>query len=293
MKLAIITCDKLPNGVEDDQALFQSLANLGIEFDICIWNHDNDWSQYTACLLRSVWDYHEKIDAFTHWLNKTSTVTQIINAKEVILWNQNKAYLAELEQFGITIAPTTWISQQQNFDVASYCNSNSSSVFFLKPVIGADSSGTLRFNNTDEEMMLAQQHLDHWLSKVDMMLQPYIQTVETFGETSAIYFAGSLSHAVRKVPINRDYRVQDTFGAKDMLYHLNAAEMALAKATLDYLQNKFGSILYARFDFLHDQQGNVYLNEAELIEPSLFFNHEPFAAEKLAENILYLLTSVD
>ena len=54
MKLAIITCDKLPHGVDDDQPFFQALKFLGIEFDICAWNSQIDWSKYNACLLRSV-----------------------------------------------------------------------------------------------------------------------------------------------------------------------------------------------------------------------------------------------
>ena len=290
MKLAIISCEKLPNGVEDDQTFFRELVNKGFEVEICVWNKEVDWSQYNACLLRSVWDYHEQIDGFTQWLNETSKTTTILNAKDVIFWNLNKNYLAELENFGIAIAPTIWLSQNQPFDLSQCCHQQPSSQFFLKPVVGADSSGTLRFKNTAEGIVQAKKHLIEWLPKVDMMLQPYLRTVETFGETSAIYFAGSLSHAVRKIPLNGDYRVQDTFGAQDIAYKLNAAEMALAKASLDYLQDKFGDILYARFDFLHDEHGNVFLNEAELIEPSLFFNHKTTAATKFAQDILDLLS---
>jgi len=286
MKIAIITCSKLPQGVKDDLVLFKSLRHKGIEIDICDWNMQTDWSQYDACLLRSVWDYHEKLSAFSSWLSETSKQSKIINPQEVVIWNQNKKYLAELEKFGITIAPTTWLTQNQTFNLADWCESQTSSSFFLKPVVGADSSGTFRFQNTDEDIALANKHLNKWLPKIDMMLQPYIKSVETFGETSAIYFAGSLSHGVRKVPIDGDYRVQDTFGAKDQPYTLSPAEMALSKACLEYFRSKFGGVLYVRFDFLHDEQGTVFLNEAELIEPSLFFNHEPKAADSFAQAIL-------
>jgi hypothetical protein len=219
MKLAIITCSKLPNGVEDDQSLFQALTAKGIELDILAWDCEVDWSQYPACLLRSVWDYHEKIDDFNQWLNQVSTTSNLINKPELVLWNQNKNYLAELEKAGITIAATTWIKQGQSFDLTQWCKQQTASQFFLKPVIGADSSGTLRFANTTANINQAQKHLARWLTTVDMMLQPYLDTVETFGETSAIYFAGKLSHAVRKIPINGDYRVQDTFGARDIPYN--------------------------------------------------------------------------
>lgn len=293
MKLGIITCDKLPNGVEDDQSFLRALTNKGIAIDIIAWDSGIDCAQYDACLLRSVWDYHENLEAFNHWLGETSLTTKIINSQEVVIWNQNKHYLAELEAFGITIAPTTWINKTQKIDLARWCESQSASVFFLKPVVGADSSGTFRFKNNEIDIALATEHLEKWLPEVDMMLQPYIKTVETFGETSAIYFAGTLSHAVRKVPVKGDYRVQDTYGATDLAYNLNPAEMALAKASLDYLTEKFGDIIYARFDFLHDQHGTVLLNEAELIEPSLFFNHASKAANKLAQVIYDALSSPD
>ncbi len=286
MKIAIITCEKLPLGVKDDQDFFNELRKIGLEVDVCVWNSSIDWSQYDACLLRSVWDYHDNIKSFTEWMTAAAKLTTLINSKEVFLWNRNKNYLADLENFGITIAPTHWIEYQQPVDLKKWCDLQSSKSFFLKPVVGADSSGTFRFENSVMGIKSAEKHLAKWLPKVSMMLQSYIKSVETFGETSAIFFAGNLSHAVRKIPLNGDYRVQDTFGASDIPYTLNAAEMALSKACLDYLDQKFGGVLYARFDFLHDNDGTVYLNEVELIEPSLFFNHSKVAAKKFAQAVL-------
>ena len=130
------------------------------------------------------------------------------------------------------------------------------------------------------------------MPKGGMMLQPFVESVQTFGETSAIYFAGNLSHAVRKIPQSGDYRVQDTFGASDVAYDLTPGEMALCKACLLHLNDQFGELPYARFDFLHDDQGDVFLNEAELIEPSLFFNHGgETAARRMAAAIKGYLQS--
>ncbi len=292
MKLAIITCQDLPNGVEDDQGFFNALRNLNIDTDVISWDADVDWSVYDACLLRSVWDYHERVDAFNHWLTGLENITEVINHVDVVRWNQNKKYLSELADFGITIAPTEWLSVEHEFDLATWSQQQNATHFFLKPVIGADSSGTLKFENSKEGLETAQQHLDLWLPQVDMMLQPYLPQVETYGETSAIYFAGSLAHAVRKVPVTGDYRVQDTFGATDTAYQLTAVEMALSKACLNFLEQKFSTVVYARFDFLHDDQGSAYLNEAELIEPSLFFAHGPESADMFAQAIKDHLSSI-
>ena len=48
-------------------------------------------------------------------------------------------------------------------------------------------------------------------------------------------------------------------------------------------------LLYARVDFLRDDQGRLRLNELELVEPSLFFRHGPHAAERLARGLLRAL----
>lgn len=291
MKLAVATCQQHPLGVADDTPLIAALQQRFTDVKVLPWDSHADWSEFDACLLRSVWDYHERLDEFNHWVSQVSKQTQLINPAEVLVWNQNKHYLAELADFGITIAPTHWLSTAQAVDLTQLIGLHQTQQFFLKPVVAADSSGTLKFDATSAGLTLAEQHLATWLPQVDMMLQPYFDTVETFGETSAIYFAGNGSHAVRKIPVKGDYRVQDTFGATDVSHRLNASEMALSKACLDYLSQRFGDLVYARFDFLHDAAGCVYLNEAELIEPSLFFSHEPKAAESMAQALFDHLLS--
>ena len=45
-------------------------------------------------------------------------------------------------------------------------------------------------------------------------------------------------------------------------------------------------LAYARVDFLRDRDGALALNELELVEPSLFFRHAPWAAERLARAVV-------
>lgn len=285
MKLAIITCKEHPKGVAEDRPLFQSLKQNNISYDIHAWDAEIDWSFYDIALLRSVWDYHQRINEFNVWLTTTAKKTQIINSPDIVLWNQSKKYLAELNDFGIPIAPTTWLSKNQSADLSSLIKQGTATTYFLKPVVGADSSDTMRFNNNPIDIGKAQIHLENLLPKQAMMLQPYLKMVETFGETSAIYFSGKLSHAIRKIPVSGDYRVQDTFGASDITYDLNPTEIELSEACLKFLSNKFGELLYARFDFLHGEDESVYLNEVELIEPSLFFQHHEAAAANLVQSL--------
>ncbi|MFC3194001.1 RimK family alpha-L-glutamate ligase [Marinicella sediminis] len=295
MKLAIATCQYFPTGVADDAPLFSALDEMGFEISHHIWNQPVNWAEFDACLIRTIWDYHDHPQQFAQWLTTVSEQTRLINDCQVVRWNLIKSYLQDLSDFGVTIAPTYWLKNQHDTNWQSWCQDNPASMYFLKPAVGANSAGTLHFKLTEDGLDKVNKHLQEWLPKGTMMLQPYFQQVETFGETSAIYFAGNFSHAVRKIPVKGDYRVQDTFGATDVNYQMTPGEMALSKACLQYLDMTFGTPAYARFDFLHDSTGGIYLNEAELIEPSLFFNHGGKKAARLMARAIrnHLLPEVD
>ena len=114
----------------------------------------------------------------------------------------------------------------------------------------------------------------------DLLLQPYLARVETEGELSAIFIDGRLSHAVRKVPVHGDYRVQDDFGAHDEPTTLARDEIALAERAIRVAGT---DLLYGRTDFLRADDGSLVLTELELVEPSMFFRHAPQAPDRLAD----------
>ena len=51
-----------------------------------------------------------------------------------------------------------------------------------------------------------------------------------------------------------------------------------------------GSLLYARVDLLRDGRGQLCLNELELVEPSLFFRHDPKSPARLVEALEHYLS---
>ena len=121
------------------------------------------------------------------------------------------------------------------------------------------------------------------------MLLPYQASVETEGEISVIFFDGQPSHAVRKIPVPGDYRVQDDFGATDQPEPLTSELVSAASDALRCAENILaldkGELLYGRADFLLDAQGRLCLNELELVEPSLFFRHDARSPARLADAI--------
>ena len=162
----------------------------------------------------------------------------------------------------------------------------------MKPVVGATARETLRFDSSPDGLAAAQSHIDRLIPHEALMLQPYLNSVEEAGELSALYFGDAYSHGVRKVPVPGDYRVQDDFGASDEPYTFTEAEEIeleqIRRALKAVLQEKLGvsePLLYARIDVLRDGHGGLYLNELELVEPSLFFRHDTDSPLRLAQAV--------
>ncbi len=273
MKLAIASCANLPDWEKDDVLFFEALINQKIEHQVLAWDADVDWSQFDACLIRTTWDYQERFPEFTQWIESVSQQTRLFNNKEVMLWNSHKRYLKELEDNGIAIAPSEWLLQGGKYDVAEIMARRGWNKGFIKPLIGANARECCRFDLSAKNLEIAQKHIDRLTPNEDLVLQPYLSSVEKFGETSGIFFDHQFSHGTRKIPVTGDFRVQDDYGAKDYPYELSDAEKMVADKALSWVAERFGRLLYARIDFLHDEDGQAYLNEMELIEPSLFFRH--------------------
>ena len=294
MTIAIATRHNLPDWEQDDQPFFQALRQANIDFDVIPWDTATDWSQYDLCLIRTTWDYQERFDEFTQWIKRVSLQTRLYNPESALLWNSHKSYLRELQDNGIQIAPSVWLEQGQTHDVKQIMQSKGWQQGFIKPLIGANARECCRFDFSKEGIEAAQAHLDRLVPSEDLVLQPYLSTVESFGETSGIFFNNQFSHGTRKVPVQGDFRVQDDYGAKDYPYQLSSAEISLATRAIDYVCQHYlpaghDQLLYARIDFLHDTEGTPYLNEMELIEPSLFFRH---GGEKACQTLVSALQTI-
>jgi len=266
MKIALASCEELPGWEVDDKPLIAELESKGAIVETPAWTDDIDWGQFNATIIRTTWDYHLNISEFLKW---TKRVPRLYNNAAIVFWNSHKSYLKEMESKGATLAPTRWIQQGERCDIKQALNIFGVQQGFLKPQVGACASDTFRFDET--QFTEAQDFLNK-RSDIDMMLQPYIASVETIGELTAIFFNGEFSHGVQKIPVPGDYRVQDDFGATDMPYEFTPQEIKRMEEMLAMVPEN-EQLLYARFDFLKNNNGELLLNELELIEPSLFFRH--------------------
>jgi hypothetical protein len=109
------------------------------------------------------------------------------------------------------------------------------------------------------------------------MVQPYMASVEEYGERSLIWIDEELTHAVRKSP-----RLGDADESVSEALPIAHEERELAEAVIADIPHE---LLYARIDLIRDDRNQPLLAELELVEPSLFLQQEPTALRRLVRGI--------
>ena len=289
MDIALVTCRELPTWEVDDRPLWRALQLRGVHVHHPAWDDEVDWAAYDGVVIRTTWDYWTRGAEFRAWLDRVASHPRLANPADVLRWSLDKRYLRQLQALGVPVADTEWIAPGELPDLGALLAQRGWRRAFLKPAFGASASGTLRFDADARGLESAGDHLRRHGHDVTMLLQPYLEAVETFGELSAIFFGGVFSHGVRKLPLAGDYRVQDDHGGTDAPYTFDEGERHLAARILDKARQALGlrePLLYARVDLLRDANGGLVLTELELVEPSLFFRHAPEAADRMADVVV-------
>jgi hypothetical protein len=272
LDVALVTCARVPEGDVDDHLLAGALTRLGLSVAFVCWDDpDARWPAAGMALVRSTWDYHERLEAFLGWADYVGTVTKLRNDAAVIRWNSHKGYLLELDAQGVAIVPTRLVRAGEHGALGPGDH-------VIKPAVSAGAERTVRF--------ASQADLDALTATDDALVQPYLDTIETKGELSIVCIDGEPSHAVRKVPASGDFRSQEEHGAQITSVEVEGTHRALARTALSTLERV---PLYARVDAV-DTDSGLQLMELELIEPTLWLRWHPPAADTLAAAIAAHLT---
>lgn len=266
---------------KDDLPLRDALVEAGVDPVPIVWDHSPpDWVGIDACLIRSVSDYHVKYERFVDWVEQVGEATLLWNPQAMTLWNADKTYLRDLAEKGVPTIPTHWLERGETTRLADVMEERGWDEAVLKPAIGLGAQNLHRVRRGEPE---GQRALESLLARHAVLAQPFLPSVPQRGETSLVYIAGELTHAVRKRSDEGDFRVQKTWGGSSCLCDPTAAELEVARAALTCLDV---TPLFARVDLVPDAASSPLLIELELIEPDLFFRHEPRAAGALAEAIV-------
>lgn len=303
--IALVSAQAALDLDEDMPLLVAALQRAGAQVSTPCWDDPAvDWAGCDVALLRSTWDYVDRIDEFLAWARGCAARTRLLNPPDVVAWNTDKHYLAHLHRAGVPVVPTRFVEPGDSAWRAldAFLEGGQGTVtagaavpftqFVIKPSIGAGSRDTARYRVSERER--ARSHLVRLVEteRRSAILQPYLDRVDEAGETALMYFGGEPSHAIRKGPLLRldEGLVQGLFAPEDItVREPDPEERALAAAA--YAAIPFAAPLYARIDMIRDAQGRPRVLELELTEPSLFFAHAAGSADRLARMLLTRCTA--
>lgn len=260
--IALATCARGPGLDPDEADIVEALEERGVRAEVIAWDAPTDWSAFDLVVIRSAWDYVERIAEFLSWVEHVSARTRLENCADVVRANFDKRYLATLGDAGVPIVPTHYFAPSEApstlpWDVAE---------FVVKPTVSAGSRDTFRCGRSGIAEHLAQIHATGRTA----MVQPYIDAVDHEGESSVVFLGGEFSHGFHKGPMLADVDGHSRRREERISSHRpSAAELTTASQCRDALR-VLGidpdDLLYARIDLV--QEGTRVL-EVELIEPAL------------------------
>jgi glutathione synthase/RimK-type ligase-like ATP-grasp enzyme len=274
-----------------DRALHdEAFASAGLSLDHCVWwDPDVSWEAYDLVVIRSPWDYVERLAEFRHWLRTVDAMGTLRNPAAVVEWNLDKRYLSELADQGVPVIPTQFVSTTE---AAATALSSHGGEVVVKPVVSAGSRKTGRFEADDPSALaLADDILAGGLAA---MIQPCVASVATSGEISAILFNGAISHAIRKGPILSlgggflGGRYAEETSPASLSGRQREVVGAAAAAVGRLAAERFATtspLLYARIDLVTLDDGSDVVLEVELAEPTFFLASDPDAAGRFVSAV--------
>ena len=273
----------------DAAPLVEACTAAGLDARPAVWDDpDVDWAEADLVLVRSTWDYVARLDEFLAWADRVDAVTRLANPAAVLRWNTDKRYLGELGRAGVPVVPTGYLLPEHRHDdlAAAVVALAGDDHYVVKPTVSAGSKDTARYRSEDLEPAVAHA-ADLLEAGRPVMVQPYLDAVDTLGEAGLVLLDGELSHAFTKGPLLTvgAGMVEGLFAPEEISPRVaTAAERSVASAAADFLRNRFGDEVprYARVDLLTDADGSPRILELELTEPSMFLWTDPASPARVA-----------
>lgn len=260
MKIAYVCYDG-PLLTEEDLLLLHFLQHKGLDIHREVWTDTSvNWQQYDLAILKSPWDYVDKITEFYDWLSLLEGLgVRLLNPYATVRWNSDKHYLKEMIDLGYPVIPATFMEKGESFDYTG------TDKLIIKPCVSGGARHT--FIVTQERI----PEINLLLQEEAFMVQPFMKEIQEEGEWSFLFFNGRFSHCLLKTPVDGDFRVQHQFGGRSLYQQPPANYLLTASSFVDRFAK---GCLYARVDgVVKDDQ--FLLMELELIEPLLFLaTHE-------------------
>ena len=252
-----------------------AIAAAGFEVIPHCWSDPLDAGAFDLVMPLVAWGYHKHFDAWMRVLDSLERDSVAVqNPVPLLRWNSDKRYLAELYEKGIPVVPTQVAESLDEASLDRVRRQFGCTDLVVKPPVSASAYLTFRIGEGDP--------IPEDVRGKRMMVQPWLESITTTGEWSLIFFSGVPSHALSKVPVAGDFRVQPEHGGIVTRCEAPAGAREVALAALAAAP---APALYARVDLVAGNCGSLQVIELELIEPALWLDESPDAASLFAKAV--------
>jgi len=296
-RIALVTCSRLPDLDPEDATLLPVFADRGVRAEAAVWDDpDVDWDAYDLVIVRSTWDYAPRRTEFLAWADR---VPRLANPATALRWNTDKHYIKQFGEAGIPVMVTTWLEPERHFTPRDLHNRFPAiEEFVIKPAIGAGSLEAGRYTSTSANSRgIAIRHAHRLLQEGrSVMVQRYLPSVDTAGESGLVFLNGEYSHAISKAAMLKGpdseiaalHRVErvSAHAATEHEIETARAVMAAAIASIPVFAESGQAPLYARVDLVTNDDGSSVLMELELTEPSLYFSFGEGSRKRFADDVV-------
>ncbi|MEU9865426.1 hypothetical protein AB0D99_31610 [Streptomyces sp. NPDC047971] len=283
-RIAIVTSQEYANLDEELPLIVDALRADGLAAEAVSWEDDTvDWGGFDLAVIRSTWNYADRLADFVSWAEATGRATRLHNAAGVVRWSSDKRYLAALAERGVSVVPTRFVEPGEQVPSA-YVDAPEGVV--VKPTVSLGARDTARYEPGREADAIAHARmlLDQGRA---VMVQPYLPLVAE-GERALVFFAGAFSHAIRKGQVLTEPNVIDNARTPhpDVVpYQPTDAELRTALEALAVVPGG-ETPLVARVDLALDSSRVPVIMELELIEPYLFLGTNPEGLKRFVEAVV-------
>ena len=207
----------------DPQA--RALEAIGIDVEPVPWTEAAKAKDFDLILPLIAWGYHEHYVRWLRLLDELDTIgAPIANPVPLLRWNSDKSYLEELGAKGVPSVPSITVSELDEPHLDEARAHFGCDTLVVKPLVSASAHGTYMLSHRDP----VPEDVRGWR----MLVQPWIEAIGDSGEWSLMFFGAAFSHAVSKVPVPGEFRVQREFGGSIRSCEPPEGAIELASAAL-------------------------------------------------------------
>lgn len=116
-RIAVVTSEAGMLWDTDLRLIVDALRDGGAIAEAVAWDAEGvAWDRFDLAVIRSTWDYAERVGEFLAWADTTAHLTRLWNPASVVRWSSDKRYLLDLAEQGVAVVPTRFIEPGDQYD---------------------------------------------------------------------------------------------------------------------------------------------------------------------------------